>query len=265
MKKPILNTIRCAIASLTLFFCSTSNGLADLIAYEGFTYAVTNDADIGSGLTNGYGWADGSYWTRENSKDILYITAGSLAYGNVVKTGNKFEVGGTNGRYSNRAFAETIDSSVSDVIWGGTLMKTPSSTKTGRTSRFKLKNGSIDQFYVNADSTLTIVVGGGGATPINTGIASGGSTRLYLYKIDLSGAEPVAKLWISPPDFSSEVALGTPSVTITNIGAVYTGFSLGASGGNPAPYDEIRIGTTLEDAWQTLPPVTPVGTVFAIR
>lgn len=265
MKEPIMNTILCAIASLSLFLVGTAPVRANLIAYEGFDYSTTTNAGSGTSLTNGYGWAKGSYWTRENAKDTLYVTAGSLAYGNVVTASNKFEVGGTNGRYSNRSFAATIDSSVSDVIWGGVMMKTPSSSKTGRTSRFKLKNGGTDQFYVNADSMLTIVVGGGGATQIDTGISSGGSTRFYVYKIDLSGAEPVAKLWISPPDFSSEVALGTPSVTITNIGAAYTGFSLGASGGNAAPYDEIRIGTTLEDAWLTLPPVPPLATVLVVR
>ena len=264
MKKPIKNSILCAIASLTLLLAGTASVRADLIAYEGFGYSTTTNAGSGSSLTNGYGWAKGSYWTREHSKDTLYITANSLAYGNVVTASNKFEVGGTNGRYSNRSFADTIDSSVSDVIWGGVMMKTPSS-KTDRTSRFKLRNGATSQFYVNADSATNIVVGGGGATEIETGISSGTSTRLYLYKIDLSGAEPVAQLWISPSNFSSEAALGAPSVTITNIGAIYTGFSVGASGGNPAPYDEIRIGTTLEDAWLTLPPVPPLATVLVVR
>ena len=264
MTKPITKLMLGAITLTGLFFAGTTETRADLIAYEGFGYAVTNDAGIGTLLTNGYGWAQGSYWTRENEKDTLYVTAGSLTYGSVVVTSNKFELGGTIGRFSNRSFSHTINSSLADTIWGGVVMKT-TSTKSGRTSRFKLRNGVTTQFYVFADSATNIVVGGGGATQIDTGIASGTSNRFYLYKIDLSGVEPVAQLWINPPNFSSEAALGTPSVTITNIGAVYTGLSLGASGGNPGVYDEIRMGTTLADAWQTLPPVGSPTTVLVIK
>ncbi|MGI5869952.1 MAG: hypothetical protein ACOX9C_10980 [Kiritimatiellia bacterium] len=255
MNKRIGNPILRTFSSIALLLAVTAAVRAELLVYEGFDYAATGDAGGGGGLTNGHGWAKGSHWTRENSaKDALSITAGSLAYGNVVTTGNKFELRGSNGRYSNRPFAKMIDSTVSDVVWGGIVMKTPPSSKTGRTSRFKLNGGGAAQFYVFADSATTIVVGGGSATEINTGISSGGGTRFYLYKIDLGEAEPVARLWISPSDFSSEAALGAPSVTITNIGSVYSSFSLGNSGGNPAQYDEVRIGTTLEDAWKTLPP-----------
>ena len=264
MKKPIKNSILCAIASLTLLLAGTASVRADLIAYEGFGYSTTTNAGSGSSLTNGYGWAKGSYWTRENSKDILAIATGSLTYGNVVTTSNRFELAGSLGRYSNRSFAASIDAAVSDVVWGGILMKTPSS-KTDRTARFKLNNSGTAQFYVFADGSASIVVGGGSATQIDTGIAPGTGTRFYLYKIDLVGTDPVAQLWISPSNFSSEAALGTPSVTITNVCDVFSSFSLGASGGNPAPYDEIRIGTTLEDAWLTLPPVPPLATVIVVR
>lgn len=265
MNKFKRNSILRATALISLLIVgAASSARADLIAYEGFGYSTTTNAGSGYALTNGYGWAKGSYWTRENSKDTLAITAGSMSYGNVVTTSNKFELAGSNGRYSNRSFADTIDGSVSSVIWGGVVMRT-TLNKTGRTSRFKLNSGGTPQFYVFADGLTNIVVGGGSATQIDTGISSGSSTRLYLYKIDLSGAEPVAKLWISPSNFSSEVALGTPSVTITNIGGVYTSFSLGASGSQAAQYDEIRIGTTLEDAWQTLPPVPLLATVLVIR
>lgn len=264
MNTRIGNAILRTLSSIALLLAGTTSVHADLLVYEGFSYAVTNDCGSGSGLTNGYGWAKGSSWTRENSKDILAVTTGSLAYGNVVTTSNRFELSGSLGRYSNRSFAASIDASVSDVVWGGILMKTPSS-KTDRTARFKLNSGGAAQFYVTADSATNIVVGGGSATQIDTGISSSTSTRFYLYKIDLSGAEPVAKLWISPSNFSSEVALGTPSVTITNIGGVYTSFSLGASGSQAAQYDEIRIGTTLEDAWLTLPPVPPLATVLVVR
>lgn len=247
MHKRTGNAILRTLSSIALLLAGTASVRADLLIYEGFEYVATTNAGGGSSLTNGYGWAKGSYWTRENAKDTLTITTGSLTYGNVVTTSNKFELGGTIGRYSNRSFAASIDASVSDVVWGGILMKTPSS-KTGRTARFKLNSGGTAQFYVTADSATNIVVGGGSAEEINTGISSGTGTRLYLYKIDLGGTDPVAQLWISPSNFSSEAALSTPSVTITNVGAVFSSFSLGASGGNPAPYDEIRIGTTLEDA-----------------
>lgn len=260
MNKPLI-----PVALLALLLVGADSVRAELLVYEGFGYAVTNDAGSGSSLTNGFGWAAGSYWTRENSKDVLYVTAGSLAYGSVVTSSNKFEVGGTNGRYSNRSFASTVDATVSDVIWGGVVMRTPTSSKTGRTSRFKLRNGGTDQFHVIADSMLTIVVGGGSATDIDTGIPSGASNRFYLFRITLSGAQPVVDLWISPSNFSSEAALGTPSVTLSNIGGIFSGFSLGASGGNPGLYDEVRIGTTLADAWQTLPPVAPVETLILIR
>ena len=264
MTTPTMKLILHVIALTSLFFAGATGVRADLIAYEGFGYAVTNDAGIGTLLTNGYGWAEGSYWTRENEKDTLYVTAGSLTYGAVVVTSNKFELVGTIGRFSNRSFTHTIDSSLADTIWGGIVMKTPSN-KSSRTSRFKLRNGGTTQFYVFADSATNIVVGGGSAPVIDTGIASGTSNRFYLYKIDLSGVEPVAQLWISPPNFSSEAELGTPSVTITNIGAVFTSFSLGASGVNPGAYDEIRIGTTLADAWKTLPPVGSPTTVLIIK
>ncbi len=256
-------TTRARVSSI-LFLCLTTAVHAELIAYEGFGYAETSDAGTGLALTNGYGWAEGSWWTRENSKDTLSITAGSLTYGNVVTTSNKFELAGSIGRYSNRSFASAIDASVSDVIWGGVVMKTQG-TKAGRTSRFRLRYGTTDQFYVHADSEGTIVVGGGSAEEIDTGISSGTSTRFYLYQIDLTGSEPVAHLWISPSDFSSEAALGPPSVTLVGIGGIYSGFSLGKSGGNPAQYDEIRMGTTLEDAWKTLPPVMPLGTVLVVQ
>jgi len=264
MNKLLSNTLSSSVAAVILFVASATAVRAELVVYEGFGYPAIGDAGGGGALTNGFGWAEGSFWTRENSKDILSITASSLSYGSVAATSNKLELSGSNGRYSNRSFAATIDSSVSDTIWGGVLMKTPSS-KTGRTSRFKLRSGGTDQFYVIADSAATIIVGGGSATAIDTGVSSGTSTRFYLFRIDLGGTEPVAALWISPGDFSSEIALGAPSVTITDIGGTYTGFSLGASGGNPAPYDEVRIGTTLKDAWQTLPPVAPRGTIVLVR
>lgn len=264
MNTRIGNAILRTLSSIVLLLAGTTSVHADLLVYEGFGYAATLDAGGGSGLTNGYGWAKGSYWTRENSKDILTIATGSLTYGNVVTTSNRFELAGSLGRYSNRSFAASIDAAVSDVVWGGILMETPSS-KTGRTARFKLNSGGAAQFYVTADSATNIVVGGGSATQIDTGIAPGTGTRFYLYKIDLGGTDPVAQLWISPSNFSSEAALGTPSVTITNVGAVFSSFSLGTSSGNPAPYDEIRIGTTLEDAWLTLPPVPPLATIIVVR
>ena len=265
MNTRIGNAILRTLSSIVLLLAGTTSVHADLLVYEGFSYAVTNDCGSGNALTNGYGWAQGSHWTLDNSKDVMVVSANSLAFGNVVTTSNRFEVNGSVGRYANRSFANVINSSVSDVIWGGVVMKTYTSSKTGRTTRFKLNDGGTTQFYVFADSMLTIVVGGGSATQVNTGIASGSSTRFYLFKIDLSGAAPVADLWISPADFSSEAALGTPSVTITNIGSSYASCSLGASGGNPGLYDEIRIGTTLEDAWLTLPPVPPLATIIVVR
>ncbi len=250
----LLTGIAVAVMSINVLF-------ADLLVYEGFDYAPTDDAGIGTALTNGYGWAESSHWSRENSKDQLYIYDGSLGYSDVVTSGNKYGLGGSNGRYSSRSFSSSIDSSVSDIIWGGVIMKTPS-TKDGRTSRFVL---SPEQLYIYADSATTVKVGGGSATQIDTGISSGTATRLYLYKIDLTGVEPVARIWISPSDISSEASLGAPSVTITNIGAVYSGCSLGNSGGNPASYDEIRIGTEFGDALFSLPPVIPVGTVLIVN
>lgn len=239
---------------------------AELLIYEGFDYEAVGDVGDGSTLTNGYGWSEGSSWSRQNaSKDHLYIYENSLSYGGVVTTGNKYALGGTNGRYSNRSFADIIDLSVSDVIWGGVIMKTLSSTKTGRSSRFKLNNGTTNGFYVFADSMSTIKVGGGDAVEIDSGINPGTSVRLYVYKLDLSGEQAVAELWISPSDISSEATLGFPDITITNIASVYTSFALGNSGGNPGYYDEIRIGTEFEDAVYSLPPVIPQGTVLLIN
>ena len=251
-----------ALASVALLLAAASVLKADLLVYEGFDYAVTSDAGTGTALTNGHGWAKGSHWTRENAGDKQSITAGSPTYAGVVSTGNKFELLGSKGRYSNRAFAAPINASVSDTIWGGVFMRTPSD-KDARTSRFKLRGEGRDQFTIFADHATTIVVGGGDATSVDTGISSGTSTRFYLFRIDLSKAEPVVDLWINPTDVSSVAALGTPTATVANIGGVYTGVSLGTSNSNAAAYDEIRIGTTLEDALKPTGP--PEGTVVIMK
>ena len=264
MKISYLNSILCAVASMSLLLSGAVSVRADLLVYEGFDYPVTSNAGNGSILTNGYGWAEGSYWPLPNAKDTLLVESGSLTYGNVVTSGNRLGTKSSPTRYTNRSFSGTLDASTSDALWGGIEMQV-TAYDAGRNAKFRLLNGSTTQFYVSANSATNILVGGGSATEVDTGISSGRSTRLYLFNIDLSGAEPVAKLWISPFDFSSEVALGTPSVTITNIGAAYTAFSLSMSGGNHSYYDEIRIGTTLEDAWLTLPPVPPLATVIVVR
>lgn len=264
MTTPTMKLILHVIALTSLFFAGATGVRAGLIVYEGFGYAVTNDAGSGTGLTNGYGWAKGSYWTRQNIKDYLLVESGSLTYGNVVKTGNRLATKSSPTRYTTRSFSGALNSSISDTLWGGIVMQI-TAYDLGRSARFQLLNGLTSQFYIYADSLTNIFVGGGSAPQIDTGIASGRSVRLYLYKIDLSGAEPIAKIWISPPDFTSESALGNPNVTITNIGATYTAFSLSMSGGNQSYYDEIRIGTTLADAWKTLPPVGPPTTVLVIK
>ncbi|MDA3798565.1 MAG: hypothetical protein PF692_05745 [Kiritimatiellae bacterium] len=239
---------------------SITSGFAELKIYEGFDYEAVGNVGDGSSLTNGYGWAENSYWGRPNSKDNIYINANSLGYGDVVTTGNHFEIGGSSSRSSGRSFAEILDSSESAVFWGGIVFKPYN--KADRAAKFLI---SPSAFYITSSRDETIKIGGGTATEVDTGIISGSSSRLYIYKFDLSDTDPVANVWISPADFSSESALGTPDVTITNVGSSYTAVALFCGASNPSSYDEVRLGTTLEDAWQTLPPVVPVGTLLIIN
>ncbi len=61
MKKPIKNSILCAIASLTLLLAGTASVRADLIAYEGFDHPAATIGNM-TGLSGGtdypdYGWS----------------------------------------------------------------------------------------------------------------------------------------------------------------------------------------------------------------
>ena len=77
MKITYLNSLLCAVASMSLLLSGAVSVRADLLVYEGFDYPVTSNAGNGSILTNGYGRAEGSYWPLPNAKDTLLVESGS--------------------------------------------------------------------------------------------------------------------------------------------------------------------------------------------
>ncbi len=122
---------------------------------------------------------------------------------------------------------------------------------------FYLASGSSNALYIYANpvSGETIKIGGGNATAVDTGVSCGTTDlHFFIYKIDFTEDVPVAKVWRNPGDLSSEEALGTPIATLSDVGSSLTGVKLMSCLSNPACYDEIRIGTTLADAWKSLPP-----------
>jgi hypothetical protein len=260
-----MNMMKLVMAILAI---SITSVFAELKIYEGFDYAeISYPYDLPpndmSELNGGTGWLENSVWKRSDDRDVCSVLSDSLAFTGVVTSGNKFSEVGTKGTVS-RSVA-SFSTTSSDILWFGALFKLTSS-KLGRYAGVYFRNSSyVNQFYFYAPAGSTIKVGGGSATEIDTGINPGTSTRFVIFKLDYTQTTPTASVWIDPTDLSSEVALGTPTTQIVGIGGSFASVKFAGSSTNPSYYDELRLGTTLEDAWKTLPPVIPAGTVLIIK
>jgi len=260
-----MNKIIIGIAVLAISLISV---FAELKIYEGFDYAaISYPYDLPPNdmaeLNGGIGWLENSVWRRSDDRDQCYITSNSLVFASVVTSGNKFSEVGTKGAITRSV--ESFSATSSDVLWFGALFKL-TSTKAGRYAGVYFRNSSYqNQFYFYAPAGSTIKVGGGSATEIDTGINPGTSTRFVIFKLDYTQTTNTASVWVDPADLSSEVALGAPTTQIVGIGGSFASVKFAGSGSNESYYDEVRLGTTLEDAWKTLPRVTPAGTVLIIK
>lgn len=261
MKKPILNTILCAIASLTLFFCSMSNGLADLIVYEGFDHPAATIGDL-DGLSGGtdypdYGWAGGWIHNFMSGDDASGISAGSLSWTGVVSHGNKLNIY----RDATRSLIQTVGGT-SGTVWCGAMFY---ATNAKRTAYFRLFSGTTKNLEINSyrkDNTDLLNVK---LDAVDTGVDAKNSTQFFLLRIDFQPTGNVVYLWVDP-DVSSEPDTSTAHATktyATNWTFNKVGVANSSAISQSSLFDEIRIGTTFQDVLKPIGP--PDGTVIIVQ
>lgn len=244
-------------------FARTSN--AELLAYEGFDYAVGNLV----GQDGGFGWDGG--WTGGGD---AVVVAGSLAYNdgtnNLLTSGNHVLIGGAAGS------ATPVRNMVSDLgLTAGTYWisflgqrQLPHATPADNYTRAAILqariNNSTEQFSVGKSTRSDVMEWG-----IYSGIDIP-STSVYstidqselvfaLIEVQVVGGDDgvmddTLNVWFNP-SLNPATPLGTPDVSNTGVDDYqFDGFRIFTGGTNgdglyaQMAIDELRVGTTLADA-----------------
>jgi hypothetical protein len=239
--------ICCTLAgSLLVISQAIPSARADLLAYEGFDYAVGLELFSSNG---GFGW-DGA-WADYGPDSALLIGSGSLPSGGVSTIGNHaFAVSeGTRFRASLRTLASPIRFTTHETVWISFLV-----SKTGGPSDAV---GILDLWNGNRHLLGIGDVQFGDSEPGNWGLEAAGvrtvsdiladdTARLLVTQLDLIGRQ--AHLWIDPDINGGNAPLiDTANVSIVYRGVGFDEVEIWIEGGGYR-FDELRIATTFASA-----------------
>ncbi len=259
MKKPIKNSILCAIASLTLLLAGTASVRADLIAYEGFDHPAATIGNM-TGLSGGtdypdYGWSGAWAHNYQITDDPSGISAGSTTWPGLVSHGNKLFLF----REVIRSLGQTVGGT-NETVWCASMFY---ATHAKRSAAIRFYSGTTKMLevlsYRTTSNTGTIKL-----DAVDTGILAKVSQQFFLVRVDFSPAGNTAYLWVDP-NLSSEPSIATANATKTYpANWTFNRVQLVGSGGTQScMFDEIRIGTTFKDVLKPIGP--PEQTVVVIR
>lgn len=259
MKKPIMNTILCAIASLSLFLVGTAPVRANLIAYEGFDHPAATIGNM-TGLSGGtdypdYGWSGSWAHNYQTTDDPSGISAGSTSWPGLVSHGNKLALF----REITRSLGQTVGGT-NGTVWCASMFY---ATNNKRSAAIRFYSGTTKVLEVLSFRTTTNT-GTIKLDAVDTGVIAKLSQQFFLVRVDFSPAGNTAYLWVDP-NLASEPSIATASATKTYAtNWTFNRVQLGGSGGSQASMlDEIRIGTTFQDVLKPIGP--PEQTVLVVR
>lgn len=242
------------------FLLSTSRGLAQLIAYDGFSYTTGAGGLYGS--NGGTGWA--SAWTGfPTSSSFNTVNSGSMSYTDaqstsLTTTGNSVEIvsGSTTAPSYTRALSSALTPSTGSSVWLSFL----GAGTGGSTMGLTLFNGSTQLLQLGNSGTNNawgIRQLSGGSAFSSSGVAMSssvgtlGSTYLVVVKISFQDGADKVEMFLNPTlgttDPTSSTSLGYASqqlVDITSLSQI--GFGVGTAS-QKLDFDELRIGTTYAD------------------
>ncbi len=176
------------IILLAVLVCMTSAAQATLLLYEPFDYATGNIATVDTSGGPAIGFDPGSQWS-ENSTRTTNIHAGSLGFGTMANTGNKFQYwsGGTDG--SNTVQRGIALNQSSGDLWMAYLYQPTAATP-------RLKGG----VHVDPDNNNTLITRKFGASSALQGSTTNGNLQLYYNNVRAEGtavsSSTVNQMWI---------------------------------------------------------------------
>ncbi len=224
---------------------------AALICAEGFDYA-----EGAIGISGGQGWTD--VW----SGGAICASPG-FAYSNLVVSGtNRYSGTGTHYRTIDRAPGTVpydgqlmVGGEIGNdgrTVWLGFLGRRTAGTGWGGISlwgdageqHFFGNNGSSDFWGIIAKQD-----GGEGfhSSAIHVLDPTFVLIRMDFNKPGDATSSDTTRMWLNPPIGGGERDLGIPNVTVFRTNLLFTTFTIGSDPGTTWDFDEIRMGTTLED------------------
>lgn len=240
---------RCYLASILII---AGNGIllseakSQLLAYEGFDYAVGNNLN---GLNGGSGWSGG--W-RFRTGFAVTVSSGSLDVPNLMKTGNSVTVqanGNQQPSYSRR-LAAPVGLDDTEVFYSFVLQKTGQSGRFGGISLAdNAWNGNFPPFnnlFVGGGNNASTYGMGrtGGGIGVDSNLPITADSALLVVRAQYKAGNDRFDLYVNPMLGGNLPA--TANATLEAFNAPITQqIYLNAAGG--WRYDEIRVGRTFGD------------------
>lgn len=244
---------------VSLFMASALPGSAALIAWDAFN---GYNAGALNGQGKGFGWSNN--WS--GATDFQVTTASGLTHSSNTSSGGTMNTGtSTAAAFSgiNRNFATPI-SATGDVYFGF-LMQQPTGNSP-RAAGISLSGGASTQVFAGAwDNTtfwqLTRNIPTNQFGSISTTVSESTATIFFVLKMELTGGNDTARLFVNPANAAALTGAGNASYVFTsgtNNFAAPTGLSLfrqnQASGGvGNVSIDEVRVGTAAADMFTLIP------------
>jgi hypothetical protein len=239
--------------------CSPTAARADLIAYEGFNYPVgtnLNGQNGGSGFAGA--WAPGGF--NASIFNHLTIGAGSLAFDNLLTSGNHASAGATTAIAGlTRPLAQSLGAP-GTTAYLSFLLRPEGVLGQGVFNGFfgvtlETQGGSEPQLFIGkpggGDLNSYVLENRGGVGQVSSGAAAVvGDTVLLVVRADFTAGNDRITLYVNPTPGGPEPTSGTVKAD-ANFGTI-TGLTLYSSGA--FSIDELRVGTTFAD-------VTPVPAI----
>lgn len=233
---------RWLVALLLVSSPAVTEARADLLAYEGFDYAVGSELFASNG---GSGW--GGAWADYGPASVILVGDGSLPYSGVPASGNHaFAVSqGTQFKASLRTLQAPILVTTHDTVWVSFLVaKTEGPADS--VGMLDLYNGNrhllgIGDVQFDPGQPGNWGLDAAGIREVS-GVLADDTVRLLVTQIDLGNRQ--AHLWIDPAiNGGVPPLLDTAHVSIDFRGTGFDNIELWLEGGGYR-FDELRIATT---------------------
>ncbi len=239
------------LAVMALFGSLTAH--AALVVYEGFDYSGASDVD---GENGGTGWA-GAWGINGGSPSVVSIYDGT-SLSNGAFTGAGFTpVGGSMSNNHNtfggeRTFASALSMTVDEEYYFSFLIRYPEQTEAVSTQLSFTGNANpVFVRFNQGDASVTVgpgtfsSTGSEGYTDDTTYFvvgkitaSAGGTDSISINVFDNAESVPVSESFL--------ITSGGASLSGSITGIQFTQGDLQNNDGNPASFDEFRLGTTWE-------------------